>query len=140
MSWLHPFENIFEAFESTLPEGTVVADPIDQGREGSRLRAVVGFASFTAMANESGAFESGEMFGDHGLRDAGALGQGMHGLLAVAGETLEDSPSRWVGESFEEIVRGDCHEQNHNHIVMVCQAKSQSWAGHFSGRRRWAVP
>jgi len=41
--------------------------------------AVVGFAAVAAMANELGAFEDGEVFGDGWLGDSGVKGEGVDG-------------------------------------------------------------
>ena len=71
------------------------------GARACGLGAVVGFASLAAMAHQFGAFEDDEVFGDGGLRDAGVAGEGVHGLLAIAGEALEEGAAGGVGERLE---------------------------------------
>jgi len=43
------------------------------------------------------------------LRNARAVGQGVHGLFAAAGQALEDRPTGRVGEGLENIVRHGLH-------------------------------
>ncbi len=49
------------------------------------------------------------MLRDHGLRNTGPVGQGVHGLLSVAGEVLEDGAPGRVGESFEYVIFDNLH-------------------------------
>lgn len=97
--------------EAVVPEGTVLAHPVDEGSEGLGLSAVVGFTALAAVTHEAGAFEDGEMLGDGRLGDAGRGSQGMHSLLTVAGEPLEEGPAGGIGERFEEVVRDGWHGQ-----------------------------
>jgi hypothetical protein len=43
------------------------------------------------------------------LRNAGMIGQGMHRLFPVTGQTLEDRPTGCVSEGFENVVRHSLH-------------------------------
>lgn len=81
----------------------------------------MGLASFAAVAHKACAFEDDEVLGDGWLGDAGAASQGMYGLLAVAGEALEEGATGGVGECFEEMVSDGWHGQNDNQVVMDCQ-------------------
>jgi hypothetical protein len=45
----------------------------------------------------------------------------MNGLLAVAGQPLEDGSASRISEDFEEIVYRNWHGKNNNQMVIVCQ-------------------
>jgi hypothetical protein len=68
------------------------------------LSAVVSLAPGAAVADELGALEYGEVLGDGGLGDAGVEREGVDGLLAVAGELLEDGAAGGVGEGAEDVI------------------------------------
>ena len=74
------------------------------------------------MANELGALEYGEVLGDSGLRDAGAAGESVDGLLAVAGELFEDRPAGRVGEGAEDVIAG-CRFHRKNITVWLLVVK-----------------
>ena len=88
--------------EAFSPEEVVVAQPVGQGRESVGVGAVVDFATVAAVANEPGAFEDGEVFGDGGLGDAGVGSEGVDGLFAVLGEVFEEVSAGGVGEGAED--------------------------------------
>ena len=92
--------------EALFPEEVVVAEPVGEGGEGVGVSAVVDFAAVAAMANEFGALQEGEVFGDGGLRDAGVGGEGVDGLFAVAGEVFEEAAAGGVGEGAEDEMGG----------------------------------
>ena len=62
-----------------------------------RLGAVVRLASMRPIANQPREFQHGKVLGHRRLRHAGAIGQSVHGLLAVADQALEDRPAGRVG-------------------------------------------
>ena len=64
--------------------------PVDQGGQAFRVGAVVGLASFGAVADEPGVLQDAQVLGDRRLRDPGVVGQRAHGLLALADEAFED--------------------------------------------------
>ncbi|HUZ93511.1 MAG TPA: Ig-like domain-containing protein [Edaphobacter sp.] len=106
-----------------MPEGAVVADPVDERCERFLAGAVVGLAPIAAMAHQAGAFECGEVLGDHGLRDSGARGQGVNGEVAVAGEPFEERSSGGIGESFEDAVCGVGHGKTITTWLLVVKRK-----------------
>ena len=51
------------------------------------------------------------MLGNRWLRNVGSIGQGMHGLLPVAGESLENRSTGRISESLEYIVSHGLHDK-----------------------------
>lgn len=129
MNVFEPFEDLPEPVEFVLPEGAVVADPVDQRCESLRPGLVVGLATFAAVANQASPLQSGQVPGNHRLRYAGVLSESVNGELAVADEPLVDGSAGGIGECPEEIVCGVSHRENHNPEVMDCQAVKFAWAG-----------
>ena len=58
--------------------------PVDQRGERLRLGAAMGFASLAPVAYETRLLEDAQVLGNRRLRDARAIGQNVHGELAVA--------------------------------------------------------
>jgi hypothetical protein len=81
------------------------------------------FASVAAVAHQAGALERREVLGDHGLRDTGALRQSVDGVVAVAGEPLEERPSGGVGESFEDAIGSVRHDQTITMRLLIAKRK-----------------
>jgi len=115
-------QKVFEMIEPVLPESGIEVHPVGERGEGMGTGAVVGFAALVAMADEMCALEDDEVFGDGGLGDAGASGQGVDSLFAVARESFKDGPAGGVGESFEEVVRFGRHAETIANWLLVCQA------------------
>ena len=88
--------------EFVAPEDAVVVEPVDHGHQCVGTGAIVSFAAGTTVVYEFGALEDGEVLGDRGLGDAGLAGERVDGLLAVAGELLEDGSAGGVGERAED--------------------------------------
>jgi hypothetical protein len=80
-----PIQPGFEAIEPLAPEGAMGAHPVDQGRQDLWLSAVVGLASLALAAYRSGQFQNAQVLGDGRPGDSGPAGQGVHGLLPIAG-------------------------------------------------------
>ena len=115
---------MLEAIEAFAPEGAVKVEPVNHGGEGVGVGAVVGFTAVTAKADELGRFEDGEVLGDGGLGDSGGVSQGMDGLLAVAGELLEDGAPGRVGEGAKDGIGSGCfHAKTITIWLWVCQAQ-----------------
>jgi hypothetical protein len=109
--WVHPLQQGFEAIEAVAPEGAVEAHLVDQRRQALRPGGVVGLAPLAPVVNQAGKLENARVLGDRRLRDPGTVGQGPHGLFAVAGEPLEDRPAGRIGERSEKLVRRNGHVQ-----------------------------
>jgi hypothetical protein len=123
---VHPFEEVFEAVETFTPEGTVVIEPVDHGGERIGLGAVMGFASFVAMADQLGALEHGQMLGDGGLGDSGVAGEGVDGLLAGPRQFFEDGSAGRVGESAEDgIGIGQRHRKTITEWLWIVKSGDQ---------------
>jgi hypothetical protein len=72
-------------------------------------RAVVGFTSGAPIAHQAGDLEDGQVLGDHRLRDAGLIREGVHRLLAIARQALEDCSAGGIGEGSEQGIAGNLH-------------------------------
>lgn len=55
--------------------------------------------------------------------EPGAISQGMHGLLPIAGQVLEDCSTGWVGEGREKIVGYGLHVETIIIRLLVCLAR-----------------
>ena len=95
-SWIHPFQKVFELVKPVAPESSVDAHPVDQGRQGLRLCAVVRLASLAAMPYQLCPLQHRQVLRNGRLRNAGVIGQDVHRLFPVAGQALEDRPTRRV--------------------------------------------
>jgi hypothetical protein len=67
----------------------------------------VGFAAVAAVADQVGALEDGKVLGDGGLRDSGVAGEGVDGLLAVAGEFFKEGAAGWVSQGAKDGIGTD---------------------------------
>src|SRR6202049_4033354 len=61
-SWVHPFQQVFEVGEPALPDPGHLACPVDQRGKRAELRAIMGLASFMAVAYQPGLLQNAEMF------------------------------------------------------------------------------
>jgi len=111
--------------KSIAPESAVLFEPIRDGRERICLNAIVGFAALAAMPYQLGPLKHGEVLGDGGLRNTGAIGQSVDGLLAVAGEALEDCPAGGIGERSENMVREDWHAETIAKWLLIVKDKKR---------------
>ena len=96
---------VVERVEPVLPESGHLAGPVDQRIERTGLRAVMGLASFMAVADEAGLLQRAEMFRDRRLGNAGPCRQCPDCLFALAAQPLEDRPAGRVRERLEQHVR-----------------------------------
>jgi hypothetical protein len=103
-SLVHPFQQVFEVVEPALPEPGHLAGPVDQRGQGAELRAVVRLATFVAVVHQPGLLQDSEMLLDGRLRDPGLSRQGPDRLLSFAAQSLEDGPSRRIGERPEDHI------------------------------------
>jgi len=138
-SLVHPFQKCFEAVEAVAPEGAVVAEPVDHGREGVGLSAIVGFASLAAMPHELCALEHGEVLGDGGLRDACEVSQCVDGLFALPRELFEEGAAGGVGESAKDVIGIDVlHVKTITRWLLVCQERRRAISTCLADSRRIA--
>jgi hypothetical protein len=98
------------------------SEPIDHRRQGLDEGTVVIFAAVAPVTHQARGLQNGEVLGDHGLGDAGFIGNDVHGLLAVASQVLENRPAGGVGESFEQVVGGGLHRKTITQWLLVGQA------------------
>src|SRR5882762_4455545 len=103
-SLVHPFQQIFKAVESILPNAGHLARPVDQRSQGAKLCAVVCLATFVAVAHQPGLLENPKMLRDGGLRDPGPGRQSSDSLLSFAAQSLEKRPPSWIGERSKEFI------------------------------------
>jgi hypothetical protein len=71
--------------------------------------AVVGFTSVAPIAHQTGNLEDGQVLGDHRLRDAGLISEGVHRLLAIARQALEDRSAGGIGKGSEQGIAANLH-------------------------------
>jgi hypothetical protein len=60
-SLVHPFEQIFEVIESALPKPGHLPCPVDERGQGPELRAIVGLATFMAVAHQPSLLQNAKM-------------------------------------------------------------------------------
>lgn len=90
--------------EPVLPETGHLACPVDQGGQGTELRAVVRLAALGAVAHQAGPLQHTEMLRDGRLGNAGLGRQGTDCLLSVAAQSLEEGPPGWIGKGSEQNI------------------------------------
>jgi len=95
-----------------LPKPGHVPRPVDQGRQGAQLSAVVRLATFVAVAYESGLLKNREMLRDGRLRDPGPSCQCSDRLLSLTAQPFEERPPGRIGQCSEEAITGVRHRIN----------------------------
>jgi hypothetical protein len=69
------------------------------------------FSPGAAIADQTRAPQQSEVFRDCRLRDAKAVGECMHRLLAIAGQALKDGAAGWIGKGLEDVGCDSWHAQ-----------------------------
>jgi hypothetical protein len=98
---IHPIQQGFESIKPVTPEDAIEVHPVDQWRKALRLDTILGLASLAPVAHQACEFQDAQMLGNYRLRDSGLIGQGSHGLFAVAAQALKYFPAGWVGQAGE---------------------------------------
>jgi hypothetical protein len=70
----------------------------------------MGLAPLSAIANQLGTLQSGEVLRNHRLRHTRALRQGVNRLVTVTSQPFEDGSASRIGEGLEEIVCSTRHD------------------------------
>jgi hypothetical protein len=58
------------------------------------------------------------VLGNHGLRNTGALGEGVDSVFPVAREPFKNGSPGGIGQGFKDVIGARLHDQNHNRMVM----------------------
>src|SRR5262245_28139804 len=83
-SLIHLLQQLFELVEPLAPEDAVERQPVGERREPARSGAVVRGSAFAPVLDQARLFQSLQMLGHRGLRDAGPLCERSHRELALA--------------------------------------------------------
>lgn len=94
------FDKCFQAVKTGAPEAAVLVEPRLHSAQGLGIQFVKAVASFAMFADEVGATEKAQVFGDGGAGNGKGSGN-LSGGLAAAAEEIEDGTAGRIGQGLE---------------------------------------